>query len=1231
MTGQVTGTLREVEGSAQQRGLVIYRASRLEALLGPLQQLLAATVPDNVLAPQTIIAAHPGMRQWLYGALARAYGPHGIAANLDILLPSVWIERLARQRLGHQAVALPHYQHQHLRWSIHTMLCGDIGAFGITDARIVTYLQEQNATDDRERSADQARRRFQLADQLARIYSQYLVYRPDWLRAWEQGHWVFAVGDGSDDGAAATERTLLAPLWQHLRTRLGPHRGDVVTELIASLQGVVEPTSSAVLHVFGLSHLAPSELAVLRALARQQLVALYVPDPCRQYWGGLSRELPALRQCRRDELARIDAAHGNDYWADQSHPLLANWGRMGQHFIMALVDGEGDVLEDVRHWRDEQSARPRHRLGRVQQSIRELDPALMAVDISTTAGVTMERKDASLRIHACHTRLRELEVLRDQLLEALATPDAGGEPIKPSDIVVMAADIQAYVALIPSVFGGPGDSRECLPYHLADIAVARCHTLFEAFRRLLDLPASRITAPEVMDLLAMPEVARRQGLDQAGVDELSEWLKQSRVAWALDAVFRQRFGVPPIAEHTFGWAMDRMLAGYIMADASSDDRQSSVTLAEGCELLPLIAIHGPAARYLGALNQLLEGIQAICDLAGQSLPARVWAEELEKHFEALLQIDPSDKNAREARSMLLGCIRSIANEPGAVGENPRLHFAVVRDLLMERLSAVPDQQRLLMGGITFCGMVPQRAIPFKVVAVLGLNDGEFPRPNRDSGLDLMAHHYRLGDRDVRSDDRYLFLETLMSARQRLHLSYIGAGVRDGKPRNPAPPLAELLEALDAAADLRADDQQTDRPWWVHHPLQPFDPRYFNATDARLFSYSAHFAAMHGQGVKPSVEPFLDLEKVHPVTIQQPVTLRELHAYYQDPARQVLRQRLQVSLEALDDARLPQSEPIEPKFEALDSVAKKLLFNDVLPKLSGAIWSPQQAPAWLRLGGLLPPGRPGETAWQTELAVVNLLLQQLRRIPGLEYGTFSASNHEVDLFIAGQHLTGQVQKIYVTVVDGREQWQLLRAFSGQGGKLKTEKSLSFRDRVPLFLDWAVLRLQTAQAVTALLPGIRLRALVDDKDQRWQDGINGWDEHFVMADRKRQSMLLGELEQRLTELLDWWIEAQSTPSWYFPKSAWETIKDTVYSKAVMATKPDGSEPSAVAEQPLIGIGSVWIAHHQGGVGERDYAPGYNQLLAGDVDFAEGSSELLALNTFATRLNRCITLEAKAEVMT
>ncbi len=485
-------------------------------------------------------------------------------------------------------------------------LLGAPARHGVCDPRVRDYLAGAASADER------ALRRFQLADRLARVYSQYLVYRGDWLLAWEAGKHVFATAQRPDPALRALEAECLAPLWQAVAGALGEHRARLVQALVAGLQA--EAGQRAPLHVFGLSHLPPAELSVLRAYARRAPVFLYAPDPCREYWGGLQRatgqgdwrkpDVSGWQAFRDDEQARFDDPDALD-WREQGHPLLARWGRLGQHLFAALVDDE--LREDIRHWRDAGDAAPGNRLERLQESIRRLQPELMREDAADPAAAA----DASLRVHACHTRLRELEVLRDALLDAV-----GKEGMRPGDIAVMAPDIQAYLPLIPAVFGEPGSARErLLPYHLADVPVARSHRLFAVFATLLGLGASRITAPEVVDLLGVVEVRAALGLDAGDAEILVEWLRNSRVAWALDAAHKQALALPARAEHSFAWAMDRLLAGYLMADVPGGIDPPPVTLPDGTALLPLAGIEGPSAAALGSLDRLLCELQAWRDLA----------------------------------------------------------------------------------------------------------------------------------------------------------------------------------------------------------------------------------------------------------------------------------------------------------------------------------------------------------------------------------------------------------------------------------------------------------------------------------------------------------------------------------------------------------------------------------------------------------------------------------------
>ena len=1133
-------------------GLTILRASRLEALVPPLHTLLEATKPDGILAPQTVIAAHPGMKQWLTGALARHVGPGRIVANLDVRLPSAWLDGLSDSLLGRNAVALPNYRRPHLRWTLHGMLANPL-AHGVDDPRVLGYLERAGNEGDR------ALRRFQLADRLARVYSQYLVYRRDWLEAWEAGKWPFATAKSTDAGLHALEARLLGPLWKDAAARLGAHRGQLMQLLTAELANPLQPLEP--LHVFGLSHLPPVELELLRQYARSAPVFLYAPDPCREYWGG----------------------------REKHHLLLDRWGRMGQDFFASLV--EGGARGDTRHSQDESAEAPSNRLQRLQESIRGLDPALMHEDARAEGA----RGDASLRIHACHAPQRELEVLRDALLDAVQSG------VKPGGIVVMAPDIQAYLPLIPAVFGEPGSARErLLPYHLADVPVAGSHPLFQAFEALLDIGSSRVTAPEVVDLLAVAEVRRALGLGGDAADTLVDWLRNSRVAWGLDGAHKAALSLPARSENTFAWAMDRLIAGYLMADGMDGDAGASIELPDQTCLLPVAGIDGPTATALGSLDRLLCELQAWRDLAETAMPASDWANRLRIRVDALFRIDGMDADARAAQSVLHRTIANIAAEPDRNGEDPELRMPVVRELLLDALATTPERQRFLMGGITFCGMVPQRAIPFDMVCVLGLDEGVFPRRPSDGGVDLMSRLRRAGDRDVPGDDRYLFLETLMSARKRLHLGYIGQGVRDGKPRNPAAPLAELMAELDRQCGNAPDDIRARRPWLVRHPLQPFDRRYFESgaeSDVALFSYSSRFAGMTGRGMA-RLPRLRDGEALPLDALPESVSLSSLLAWFKDPARALLRDHLQVSLDGLDaDSHLPDEEPLDG-VSRIHTVARTVFFDDALPRAcADPEWTWDGAPpAWVTHGGLLPPGAGGQAAWNAEATAVAALLDGAAASGRFDARAGSGGVEvQVDVATGTTRIVGKIGNVFP--LDGTALGkQVVLAFPDADKGLKKGDALGFKERIPAFLHWALLRLVPADAGEPA--PVRLTMLADG-DCDLAVTINAWDEAYCNADASTRARLDSDLRGRLGVLVERWIQGRAGKSYYYPRSA----------GAALASRPGGSDVLDSLDSWMGAasgkVADTWKGGWNSG-GERDYAPGFAHFLEGDLVFGDPDSD-------------------------
>ena len=1107
--------------------LAVFRASRLERLLAPMQMLLQSQGPAHPLAPVQVVVGHAGLRPWLLGQLAREAGSSGIAANIEVMLPSTWLERLAKDVLGESAVELAPYRREILRWRIHALLPQ------LPLAEVQAYLL----------GGDAARRRFQLADHLAGLFGRYSLYRPDWLAAWARGNNRIPAEAGLSP---------LPWLWKRLRADIGePHRGERLQQLATALAaGERAPGDGSALHLFGISHLAPVELAVFAALSIQRPVALYLPDPCRERDWILG--LPTDRAWLHDAWASGQADQADAAFLAQPHPLLAAWGRMGQEFLLALEDHQ--LLADVRDAGDGEevdTGNDGNRLQRLQQSLRQNTVALLAPAVDEAEA----RGDASLRVHACHTRLRELEVLRDALLDALAqSPD-----MTAADIVVMAPDIAAYAPLLPAVFGEPGIVMAPLPYHLADVPLTATHPLLQAYARLLDLPLSRLPVAEVVDLLRNPAIMLRFALDAGGVARIEGWLRQANVIWALDAAQRVREGLPETATHSFAWGVDRLLAAHVFGPV--DD---AVVLPEGSLLPAEAAIEGPQASELGALDALLALLAEWQRDATQPRLASAWARRMELQLDALFRVTPQDAAGNEALGVVRGLVRELADLPGKAGMDPELDYAVVRELLQQGLQALPARQRFLSGSMTVCGMVPQRAIPFRVIAVLGLDEGAFPRPDRGDGLDLMTRHRRSGDRGLRDDDRWLFLETVMAARDRLHLSYIGEGVRDGKLRNPSAPLAELMAALDRQAPLQAcaeDEIPTpQRLWWVRHPLQPFDPRYFDGKDAALFSHRDAFALASNPGqATPAV--FADLlkpldENTSTSVPGAPLSIATVLGYFRDPARQLLRDGVGLRLDASDQHDI--EEPLDATVPAIARLPQRLLRMAIEKKLTTL---PEQPPAWLADAGVLASGRPGQLAWMALREQGNTTLGRVTEISLFGTG-WPKPWPAIETTVNTWPLAGRLPD---AVADsGGAPWILALQPN------KTLKSLDYGKRIPLFLQWALLRLDPDLADVPVRIAWLLAEPPGD-DAPWQ----AWEHLWQHADGSVRVAMRAQLTASVAELLAMFAQAQQQPSAYFPKTA-------------SARNPN----------------EAWVGGFNF-AGERDYGPGYARLLAGDLTFVDAAA--------------------------
>jgi exodeoxyribonuclease V gamma subunit len=735
--------------------------------------------------------------------------------------------------------------------------------------------------------------------------------------------------------AGESPRDPQAALWRRLGSDR-PHRARRIQQYLDrfGVDGREAPAGLPLrLFVFATLNVSPDVLRVLATAARAGTLHFYLPSPVAAYWGDV-RTLP-----HRLELG--EAAAFGDVLDVEDNPLLQAWGASGRDF-MAVLGGYETVHPsfDLPAYDDpdERGADDATLLHRLRRDLLHRRPPP-----STPWREALDRTDPSLQVHACHTRLREVQVLHDQL-RALLEDDRFDPPLQPREIAVLAPDIDPYVPYIEAVFGGVHGSRDFIPYTLADTSPLASEPLAEVFSRLLALPVSRLGLNEVLDLLATPAIAQHAGLDTAAFDRLREWLSEAGACWGLDGGHRAKHGAPDDGLYTWQFALDRLLIGHATGcDAMVGDVAGWPDL-EGGDVSALDTQIG-LLRLLTSYERVLTN----------AMTAEHWRERLLALLAAVLPERPRDTRDERALDRLRALIDEFADAARRAGFNALLEPEIVRAHFDAKL-AEPDTRAPLMGsGVSFGRMVPMRLLPFRAICILGLNDGDFPRCDPGGGLNQLVReidgpHRRRGDRSLRDDDRFMFLQLFASANDVFYLSYLGADPRDGSAREPSVLVNELL---DVAAAYHAEPRRARAAFVVRHPLQPFCAEAFGADgegiEPRRFSYRDEWqaAARMAAPRRRELAPWMGAALPAPQPPVADVALTDLARFLRNPPEAFLRQRLSL---VLPDAGAP----------VLD-VEPLVLEHRMRDRLRAAVFDAQvtgrthQLARRLRAQGLLPGG------------------------------------------------------------------------------------------------------------------------------------------------------------------------------------------------------------------------------------------------------------------------------------
>lgn len=697
-------------------------------------------------------------------------------------------------------------------------------------------------------------RRFELARRIASLFDQYQIYRPELLRAWD-------AGAEADDWQAE--------LWRALR---GDFQGaasfvDLHAEIAALADHTLDRTRlPARLRVFGLNTIPPAFLDILWKASAVMPVDFYVLSPTDQYWS----DLPTLKQRLRT---------GEETAPAEGNPLALSLGRLGRELIEQLITRD---FQQAGEYFD--SPVNPTLLGRLHTDLLTLHDGTRLLQKPLVAP-----EDRSIEVHSCHGRMREIEVLHDRLLSLFAQDSS----LRARDVLVMAPDIDAYAPCIQAVFGTPESSELRIPYSLADQSFRARIAVADALLRILELGTSRFEAQRVLAVLECDPIRRRFGFDDTDLQRLRRWIADCGIVWALNAQHRQQLGFAAEATGTWAHGEATLLAGYAMN-------------GRGPRLLgdiqPYEDLEGD---HLETLERLLVAMELFGQMAAAMTVSRhrtAWARTLGEFVHSLF--GTQDAFATEVRH-----VQAVIAEIGETDPLNRLELLsaeVIVTYLEHRLGEQPGAGGFLDGRVTFCSLKPMRAIPARVICLLGMNDGDFPRQGARLAFDRMAQAPKRGDRSLREDDRHLFFEALLGARDHLVISYLGQSHRDTLDSPPAGVVVELLDYLHGAFRLPPEVEQRLH---VRHALQAFSRRYFVAGSMQSFSRVNAAAAAKLQAPSSDTRQFFHAPLAEPSTDWRRVSPQQLIQFFVHPIRRLCEWRLDLRLEHHDD-EIAEHEPLE---------------------------------------------------------------------------------------------------------------------------------------------------------------------------------------------------------------------------------------------------------------------------------------------------------------------------------
>lgn len=925
--------------------LNFFISNKLEVLIDKLADVLKTPLASP-LAQENIVVQSRGMQRWVAMELARKWG---ICANILFSFPNAILYDLTKRLIPDLPETSP-FERSILTWKVMKLLpsCMDKPGF----ENVTSYL-----------SSDSGVKHFQISERIADSFDQYLIFRPEMIRGWEQDILTYP---------GNREEQWQAELWRLIvRNTDCAHRAQLMDRVLTIIDQDVTCKEKLPerITVFGISFLPPFHMHFFDTLSKVINVSLFFMNPCREYWGDILSDRETVKIFKKYKEVPLQ----KDLHTETGNNLLATLGMHGREFFNLI---QGSDFEQNEYFEDsgEDSI-----LSCIQSDIINLK------DRSIVSGkkTLIDKNDSSIQIHSCHSPMREIEVLHDNLL---AMFDEDPE-LRPHDILVMTPDLDTYVPFFQAVFNAPEKDNLKIPFSIADRSILKDNNLCRTFLSLCELYNSRFRVSQVMPILEAPAVQRKFGLSEDDVELIQSWIAESHIRWGIDENSKLLNHLPVYKENTWKAGLERMLLGYAMSGKGK-------YLFNG--ILPYDHVEGESTRTLGILAEFTSRLVSLSHKITRAKTLHEWSIVLSDVLELFFEPDAKDEHILR---IMQNIFANLALTQSLSGFDQPISIDVIQEYLKGIFKQQINTSGFITGGVTFCAMLPMRSIPFKVIYLIGMNDGSFPRQLYPPGFNLIAQNPKPCDRSLKKDDRYLFLEVILSTRNRLYISYIGQSHQDSSIIPPSVVVSELTDYLEQG--FIHPEKEILRHIITRHRLQAFSPKYFQHIE-NLFSFSEENCTcaqkLHEPNNEP--EPFIQANLPEPEDTYRTIDIQELISFFANPARFLLQRRLGLYLEKED---LPLEDYENFILKGLDrygfeqNLLEKQL--DGIPREAGHLIT--------KARGILPHGTVGEWIYNRTFDEISDFVEIVSDFMGHSKQTSIHVNLTIDQF----NLTGRFEDIY----------------------------------------------------------------------------------------------------------------------------------------------------------------------------------------------------------------------------